>query len=71
MKRETITLMQNSIDDGYISEADVFDPDSIQEPPERIVHMKKGSLLLHSLRHFCFRCVLLHMLQISSAFGLC
>ena len=41
MKRETITLMLNSIDDGYISEADVFDPDSIQEPPERIVHMKK------------------------------
>ncbi len=41
MKRETITLMLNSIDDDYISEAEVFCPDSIQEPPERIVHMKK------------------------------
>ena len=41
MKRETITLMLNSIDDDYISEADVFDPETIQEPTERIVHMKK------------------------------
>ena len=41
MKRETITLMLNGIDDDYISEADVFDPETIQEPPERIVHMKK------------------------------
>ena len=41
MKRETITLMLNSIDDDYISEAEVFDPGTIQEPPERIVHMKK------------------------------
>ncbi len=41
MKRETITLMLNSMDDRYINEAAVFDPESIQEPPERIVHMKK------------------------------
>lgn len=41
MKRETITLMLNSIDDNYISEAAVFGLDSIQVPPERIVHMKK------------------------------
>ena len=41
MKRETITLMLNSLDDGYISEAEVFCPESIQESPERIVHMKK------------------------------
>ena len=41
MKRETITLMLNSIDDNYISEATIFDLDSIQDPPERIVHMKK------------------------------
>ena len=40
MKRETITLMLNSLDDDYISEADVFDLDSIQASPERIVHMK-------------------------------
>ena len=41
MERETITLMLNSIDDNYISEATIFDLDSIQVPPERIVHMKK------------------------------
>ena len=41
MKRETITLMLNGIDDAYLSEAEVFYPDFIQESPERIVHMKK------------------------------
>ena len=41
MKRETITLMLNSLDDDYISESEVFCPESIQENPERIVHMKK------------------------------
>ena len=41
MKRETITLMLNSLNDDYISEAEVFCPESIQENPERIVHMKK------------------------------
>ena len=40
MKRETISLMLNSVDDDYISEAAVFCPESIQESPERIVHMK-------------------------------
>lgn len=49
MKRETITLMLNSIDDDYISEADVFDPDSIQEAPERIVHMKKKKIITFAL----------------------
>ena len=41
MKRETITLMLNSMEDNYISETAVFCPASIQESPERIVHMKK------------------------------
>ena len=41
MKRETITRMLNSIDDDYISETAVFDPGTIQEPSERIAHMKK------------------------------
>ena len=41
MKRETITLMLNSLDDDYISESKIFCPESIQESPERIVHMKK------------------------------
>ena len=46
MKRETITLMLNSIDDNYISEAAVFGLDSIQVPPERIIHMKKRIITL-------------------------
>ena len=41
MKRETITSMLNGLADNYISEAEVFCPESIQESPERIVHMKK------------------------------
>ena len=45
MKRETITLMLNSVDDDYISEAAVFCPESIQESPERIVHMKKKRII--------------------------
>ena len=49
MKRETITLMLNSIDDDYISEADVFDPETIQEPPERIVRMKKKKIITFAL----------------------
>ena len=49
MKRETITLMLNSIDDAYICEADVFDPETIQEPPERIAHMKKKKIITFAL----------------------
>ena len=49
MKRETITLMLNSIDDDYISEAEAFYPDTIQEPPERIVHMKKKRIITIAL----------------------
>lgn len=49
MKRETISLMLNSVDDDYISEAAVFCPESIQESPERIVHMKKKRILTFAL----------------------
>ena len=49
MKRETITLMLNSVDDDYISEAAVFCPESIQERPERIVHMKKRRIITFAL----------------------
>ncbi len=49
MKRETITLMLNSVDDDYISEAAVFCPESIQERPERIVHMKKKRIITFAL----------------------
>ena len=45
MKRETISLMLNSVDDDYISEAAVYCPESIQESPERIVHMKKKRII--------------------------
>ena len=49
MKRETISLMLNSVDDDYISEAVVFCPESIQESPERIVHMKKKRIITFAL----------------------
>lgn len=49
MKRETITLMLNSMDDRYINEAAVFDPESIQEPPERILHMSKKRIVTLAL----------------------
>ena len=49
MKRETITLMLNSLDDDYIREAEVFCPESIQESPERIVHMKKKRIITFAL----------------------
>ncbi len=49
MKRETITLMLNSLDDDYIREAEVFCPDSIQESPERIVYMKKKRIITFAL----------------------
>ena len=49
MKRETITLMLNSLDDDYIREAEVFCPESIQENPERIVYMKKKRIITFAL----------------------
>lgn len=49
MKRETITLMLNSVDDEYITEAAVYGPASIQESPERIVHMKKKRIITLAL----------------------
>ena len=49
MKRETITWMLNSVDDDYISETAVFCPESIQESPERIVHMKKKRIIPFAL----------------------
>ncbi len=45
MKRETITLMLNGLADDYISEAAAFCPASIQEGPERNVHMKKKRII--------------------------
>lgn len=49
MKRKTITLMLNGLADNYISEAEVFCPETIQEPPERIAHMKKKRFITLAL----------------------
>ena len=49
MKRETITLMLNSVEDDTISETAVFRPESIQESPERIVHMRKKRIITFAL----------------------
>ena len=49
MKRETITLMLNGVEDGYISEAAVIHPASRQESPERTAHMKKKRIITAAL----------------------
>ena len=49
MKRETITLMLNCVEDGFISETAVFRPASRQESPERTVHMKKKQIITAAL----------------------
>ena len=49
MRRETITLMLNGLADEYISEAAAFCPASIQESPERIVHMNKKRIITFAL----------------------
>ena len=49
MKRESITLMLNGLADEYISEAAAFCPASIQESPERIVHMNKKRIITFAL----------------------
>lgn len=45
MKRETISKALNDLDDRFIIESAVFSPDSIQETPERIVHMRKKRIV--------------------------
>ncbi|MBP5170249.1 MAG: hypothetical protein ILP14_13780, partial [Oscillospiraceae bacterium] len=49
MKRETITLMLNSVKDEYITETASFHPVSIQESPERIAYMKKKRFIAFAL----------------------
>ena len=49
MKRETITLMLNSVDDEYITETASCYPVSIQESPERIVYMRKKRIITFAL----------------------
>ena len=45
MKRETITQALGGLDDRFVSEAAVYAPGTMQEGPERIVHMKKKRFL--------------------------
>ena len=49
MKRETITLMLNGVEDGFISETAVFRPASRQESPDRTAHMKKKQIITAAL----------------------
>ena len=49
MKRETITLMLNCVEDGFISETAVFRAASRQESPERTAHMKKKRIITVAL----------------------
>ena len=49
MKRETITRMLNGLDDRYVSEAEAYLPEAVQESPERISHMKKKRILTFAL----------------------
>ena len=45
MKRELISQALNMLDDRHISDTASFNPGAIQEPPERIVHMKKKRII--------------------------
>ncbi len=45
MKRETISMALNAIDDSFISESAVYDPGAVQKSPERIIHMKKKRII--------------------------
>ena len=45
MKRETISLAFNGLEDTFISEAAEFCPEVIEKSPERIVHMKKKRII--------------------------
>ncbi len=45
MKRETISMALNAIDDSFISESAVYAPGAVQKSPERIVHMKKKRII--------------------------
>ena len=45
MKRETISLALNGLEDTFISEAAEFCPEGIQETPERIARMKTKRII--------------------------
>ena len=49
MKRETISLALNSLDDRHITDTAVFSPERIQRSPERIVYMKRKRIVTFAL----------------------
>lgn len=49
MKRESISLALNSLDDRHIRDTASFSPERIQRAPERIVHMKKKRIITFAL----------------------
>lgn len=49
MKRETISLALNSLDDRHITDTAVFSPERVQRSPERIVYMKRKRIVAFAL----------------------
>ena len=49
MKRETISQALDLLEERHVSATASFDPGAIQEPPERIVPMKKKRILSFTL----------------------
>ena len=49
MKRETISLALNSLDDRHITDTAVFSPERVQRSPERIVYMKRKRIITFAL----------------------
>ena len=49
MKRETISLALNSLNDRHITDTETFSPGAVQSSPERIEHMKKKRIVTLAL----------------------
>ncbi len=49
MKRETLALALNSLDDRHITDTASFSPETIQSSPERIVYMNKKRIITFTL----------------------
>ena len=49
MKRETLSLALNSLDDRHITDTASFSPETVQSSPERIVYMNKKRIVTFAL----------------------
>ncbi len=49
MKRETISLALNRLNDRHITDTETFSPGAVQSSPERIEHMKKKRIVTLAL----------------------